>query len=231
MINNCPHCHIKLTFSKAQRVQLQQALKSLAAGKRLTIKCPGCKKSIKLDAPAGPKITTTKKKTTVPLPPPPDLAWLKTGQLNDEEKVKDVPMALVLHPDSATRNTVKAAMESVGYRVITADSVQTAIEQMLFINFACIAFHVDFEMGGLEKSMFHAYMRQMPMERRRYIFYILMGPQFHSLYGLEALAYSANLVVAEQDIQHFDIILRKAIPAYEKLFGPILEELNAYGKR
>jgi hypothetical protein len=27
------------------------------------------------------------------------------------------------------------------------------------------------------------------------------------------------------------VILRKAIPAYEELFGPILEELNAYGKR
>ena len=71
----------------------------------------------------------------------------------------------------------------------------------------------------------------MAMERRRDIFYILFGPQFHSLYDLEALAYSANLVVSEQDLKFFDIILRKAIPAYEDLFAPILEELTAYGKR
>ena len=38
-------------------------------------------------------------------------------------------------------------------------------------------------------------------------------------------------MVNSDDLAHLDVILRKAIPAYEELFGPILEELNAYGKR
>ena len=83
----------------------------------------------------------------------------------------------------------------------------------------------------LARSVFHAHMRLLPMERRRYIFYILIGSDFHTLYDLEALALSANLVVNSDDLAHLDVILRKAIPAYEELFGPILEELNAYGKR
>jgi hypothetical protein len=140
-------------------------------------------------------------------------------------------MALVLHPDPEAMEKVKGAMESVGYRVLTAETVAEAIEQMRFFSFACVVFHADFEPGGLDNSAFHNYMRKMVMERRRYIFYILFGPQFHSLYDLEALANSANLVVSEQDLKYFDIILRKAIPAYEELFAPILEELNAFGKR
>jgi len=227
MINNCPHCRVALKFSEAQLAKLNKAMQNLGPGKKLTIKCPQCKQGIQLHV--GNRTGST---AGVVVPPAaPDLDWLKTGRFEDEEKVEDVPMALVLHSDPAAREKVKAAMESVGYRVVTSEKVDEAIEQMRFISFACIAFHTDFEPGGLENSAFHHYMRQMSMERRRYIFYILIGPQLHSLYDLEALSHSANLVVAEQDLGHFDLILRKAIPDYEELFGAILEELGAYGKR
>lgn len=228
MISNCPHCQVALKFSESQRAKFEQAIKALKPGKKLTLKCPQCNKVIQLsaDKKAAPAATGTIKP-----PSPPDLEWLKTGHFQEEEKVEDVPMALVLHPDPAAMEKVKTAMESVGYRVLAADSVEDAIEQMRFISFACVAFQADFEPGGLDNSIFHNYMRQMAMERRRYIFYILFGPQFHSLYDVEALSCSANMVVAEQDIKYFDIMLRKAIPAYEELFGPILEELGAYGKR
>jgi len=43
--------------------------------------------------------------------------------------------------------------------------------------------------------------------------------------------FSANLIIKEEDLQHFDLILRKSLPTYEELFGPFLEELGAYGKR
>lgn len=228
MISSCPHCRLALKFNEAQLTKLQQALNALEAGKRLTIKCPQCKKAIRLDAGGTAESTST---GAITPPPPPNLDWLKAGQLEEEEKVADVPMALILHPDPEAMEKVKGAMESVGYRVLTADSVEEAIEQMRFFSFACVVFHADFEPGGLDNSTFHNYMRKMAMERRRYIFYILFGSKFHSLYDLEAFAYSANLVVSEQDLKHFDMILRKAIPAYEELFGPILEGLNAYGKR
>jgi len=228
MISNCPHCRVALKFNEPQRAKLEQALNALEPGKKLTIQCQQCKKKIPLNADKKAPPTAA---GAVKPPAPPDLEWLKTGRFEEEEKVEDVPMALVLHPDPTAMQKVQAAMESVGYRVLTAGSVEEAIEQMRFINFACVAFHADFEAGGLDNSMFHSYMRRMAMERRRYIFYILFGPQFHSLYDMEALACSANLVVAEQDLKYFDIMLRKAIPAYEELFGPILEELGSYGKR
>ena len=239
MITKCPHCGFTLTFSDAQRAKLQQALNSLEPGKRLTIKCPNCKKPIRLNAQGEAesitKSTPEKKEapasSSVHPPPLPDLGWLETGQFEEEKKVEDVPMALVLHPDPATVNTIRATLESSGYRVLTADSADNAIKQVNFINFTCIIYHTGFESVKLEKSIFHAYMLKMAMERRRYIFYILMGPQFHSLYDLEALVFSANLIIKEEDLQHFDLILRKSLPTYEELFGPFLEELGAYGKR
>ena len=68
------------------------------------------------------------------------------------------------------------------------------------------------------------------MQRRRYLFYILIGPEFHTLYNLQALAYSANLVINEKDLYHMGVALRKAIPMYEEVFGPYMEELTSAGK-
>jgi hypothetical protein len=85
--------------------------------------------------------------------------------------------------------------------------------------------------GGLARSVFHAHMRNLAMDRRRSIFYILLSDSLHTLYDLEALACSANLTVNTRDLQYLDMILRKAIPAYEELFGAFLEEMEAYGRR
>ncbi len=240
MITNCPHCQADLKFSAGQLTQISKALAALKPGKRLTLKCPRCKKGMHLDASGNVAATAAKpvaeKKVqagvadpSIKAPQPPDLSWLKDGHMPAEEKVRDVPMALVLHPDEEAIVKVKAAMETLGYRAMTATTAEDAMEQTRSINFATIVLHVDFEEGGLENSTFHKYMRNMVMAKRRYIFYILFGSQFHSLYELEALANSANLVVAEQDLDFFDIILHKAIPAYEALFGPFLEEVGNYG--
>jgi hypothetical protein len=70
----------------------------------------------------------------------------------------------------------------------------------------------------------------MNMARRRYIFYALLGPEFNTFFNLQALAYSANLVVNEKDTPHFGVILRKSIPEYEELFGPFMEELKVQGR-
>ncbi len=246
MISNCPHCQKTLNFNAGQQAKLQKAINALKPGKKLTIKCPHCKKPIHLDneqetaaatkaaEPApNPSASAKEKKVeqAVRPPTPPDLEWLKTGSLQAEEKVRDVPMALILHNDPEVRDKLKASMDSLGYRSLIAQTAEEAIDQTRFVTFACIVLHTEFEQGGLKASNFHNYMCQMPMKTRRYIYYILYGPDFHSLYDMEALACSANLVVAEKDIQYFDLILHKAIPAYENLFGPFLEEIGNYGGR
>ena len=227
MLTHCPLCRQPLQLTTDQAAKIEQALTRLEPGKTLTVKCPRCRGAITLDKPA--PAARAEANRVVP-PPPPSLDWLKTGIYEGEEKVEDVPMALVLHQPGEVRTRIGEALESVGYQVLPADSVDEAVERMRFVNFACVVLQAEME-GTLAQSAFHAHMRRLPMERRRYIFFILISDTCHTLYDLEALALSANLVVNSADLAHLDVILRKAIPAYEELFGPILEELNAYGKR
>ena len=68
------------------------------------------------------------------------------------------------------------------------------------------------------------------MAKRRHIFYILVGPGFHTLYDLEALARSANVVVNDGDVGHLPTIFRKGRADQEKLFSPYVTLLGKYGK-
>ena len=226
MLTHCPHCQQSLQLTKDMTSRLEQALSQLDPGKALTIKCPLCRGTITLEKSGRPQMSSAK----VQPPPPPNLDWLTTGLFEGEEKVEDVPMVLILHQPNAQRNQIGEAFESVGYQVFMADTVNDALERMRFVQYSCIVLQAQME-GTLEQSTFHTHMRNLTMDRRRYIFYILIGDTFHTLYNLEALAFSANLIVNTSDIPRLDVILRKSITAYEELFGPFLEELSSYGKR
>jgi hypothetical protein len=227
MISNCPHCKTALTLGDAQKAKLQKAIDALEPGKKLTIKCPSCTKPIVLDATASAQAEDSGGITP---PGPPDLSWLKEKTIQEDDRIEDVPMALALYPDNEQRDLVRDALEQVGYQVVFADSVDNARERMRFVNFACVVQQSQFECPKLEDSAFHLYMRNMSMQRRRYLFYILIGPEFNTLYNLQALVYSANLVINDKDLYHMGTALRKAIPLYEEIFGPFMEELTSSGK-
>jgi len=55
---------------------------------------------------------------------------------------------------------------------------------------------------------------------------VLIGKGFSTLYDLEALSYSANVVVNDSEIEHIDIILKKGMQDYLELFGPYIESLR-----
>ena len=74
-------------------------------------------------------------------------------------------------------------------------------------------------------------MSSLAMSQRRYLYYILVGPELHTLYDLEALAQSANLTVNERDVPHLRVILRKGLTDYEALFGPYLAAMRDFGRK
>jgi len=222
-------------MSSAQKAKLIKALDKLQPGKRLNLMCPQCKKKIELAKPGKEKTNESQSSEQFEdvhgMPQPPDMDWLKEDYSNKEEKEDDIPMALILFPEGKKREELIDIMKSVGYRIILDDSAQSAIEKMRYVNFSSIVLHSNFEGAGLEESLFHGYMKNLQMNTRRYIFYLLIGKEFKTFYNLEALCHSANLVVNENDISYLDMILRQAIPAHEELFGPLMDELKAYGKK
>lgn len=248
MIAKCPHCQKELGLNAAQLAKVNDALAKLPEGKFLKLNCPHCHEPIeikadgaavqkpeqqseaarpKAGAPAAPK----------PINPPPEppsspnLDWLSSGEFKEREVIEDVPMALILMQDGPGRAAVEEAFSRIGYKTVAAKSAEEAIEQMRFKKFTGVVLHSRFEGDSLAGSKFYKHMRSLNMAQRRYIFFVLTGPEFKTLYDLEALAYSANIVVNDKEISNIALILKKSIPEYEALFGPYIKTLKAHSKK
>lgn len=229
----CPNCGKLLKLSE----KFKGTLLDLKPGQKVRIKCTYCTQPFPVDAMAASGTSQTKKNDNsevvddfaVKPPEPPDVSWLSEGIFEDQEVIEEIPLALILMPDGDYCREVVKAIEGLGYRAELAQTAEEAMEKMEFVNYSSVVLHSAFETGGLLQGTFHQFMKMMTMSKRRYIFYVLIGPELKTLYDLEALAFSANIVVNENDLPYFGTILRKAIPDYEALFGPLMEELRIVG--
>jgi hypothetical protein len=78
---------------------------------------------------------------------------------------------------------------------------------------------------------FHRHMKVMAMDKRRDIYYVLIGSTFKTFYDLEALAHSVNLVVNDRELKYLPLILKKGLSDYEELFSPLTMTLREHGRR
>ncbi len=237
MITSCPNCSQELRFSEKQENKIQAALDSLGSG-TLKIKCPHCKDPIELLSDGSladwrqQSVQVSKSRKLPEAPKPPDIDWLMTqGQFDDESRIKDMPKALILIDDGPMREKITGAFVELFYQTFNADSEADAIEQMKTIEFTVIVLHSGFGGVPLKKSKFHEFMCNMQMFKRRYIFYMLVGQEFKTLYTLEALTNSANVVVNEGDIEHMKNIYKRGRGDYDQMFNPYLDTLKKYGRR
>lgn len=162
-------------------------------------------------------------------PKPPDTSWLEGGEFDQGRIVEDVPRVMILVTDEAARASVQNVFEGLGYQAISAGSAAQAIDTMQFMNIDAIVLHSRYEGADLAASTFHKHMESMSMSRRRFIYYVLLGPEFYTLYDLQALANSANLVVNDNELDCLEIVIKKGLNDYDALFGPYVEVLKQYG--
>ncbi len=240
MIDTCPHCQEPLNLTDSQKAKIATALDKLPPGNLLKLGCPQCQKPFELKPDGTLPGQQVKKfvaggprgarKVEITPPPPPDLNWLSSGQVQEKEVIEDTPMVLILMPKGSGMDTVREAYTDEGFLPVFAKNADDAVDRMQFTPFAGVVLHSRLGEESLRSSKLHIFMRKMAMIRRRNIHYTIIGPEFQTLYDLQALSNSANLVVNDKELDHFRLILKKSLHESQKLFGPLAESLVAQGR-
>lgn len=160
-------------------------------------------------------------------PLPPDLSWLSSEIADEKGQPAAISTALLLISAQKMRMSVAVTLERAGYQVEYAESAAEALVRLGATNYALVALHPNFErVASPAESSVHNYLARLPMTRRRHVFYLLIGPKLHTLYNLEALSLSANVVVNDADIELLPVIFKKSFQEYYELFGPLIEFLH-----
>lgn len=158
----------------------------------------------------------------LPPPPPPDTSWLATGiREADPHHKSDQLRALVVVRTVHTRVIAQQVLEKMGYAVDTPLSEDQALQNLQLTQYQIIICEAAPTLNEVR-----LYIGRLSSARRRRIFYTIIGFQLQTLYNLEALALSANLVVNNRDLNKLEAILRTGLHDYEDLFGPLLDCLN-----
>ncbi len=227
MIAECPYCQHK--FSAGHQEKIKSAVLQLKQGKNLKFTCPDCQMPIELGADDLQRGAGAENFGAVPQAP--SLSWLRTGTIADKESLDDFSLVMILIPNAhPARNTVATVFEGLGYKSVFPDSAADAIQRMRFAEFAAVVLHESYE-GSLESSRFHKHMCELPMSTRRSIYYVLLGQEVQTLYNLEALVKSVNLVVNDKELPDLPVILKKSFREYDELFSPFLAALRKAGKK
>lgn len=156
------------------------------------------------------------------MPPPPDFDWLAPIGARHESGMDSTSLALVVGDDGIAEIMAPALMD-LDYRVIRLASAAEAVTALQSNDFSLV---INLLADEPDESALHRFVNEMTMDRRRLIYYVLVGPDFKTMYNLEALCHSANMVLNSRDAGNLAIALTRGLSDYKELFGPYLVACN-----
>ncbi len=227
MLISCPHCSKQLKISEAA----YSNIKKLPPGKSLKVQCIHCQQGFPFNVNMIPeKESATKHNSTVPPPGPPDISWLYDEGRTTKQMLEEFSRALLVVPSGEVKDTLLSEVEKQDFLVESPKDINEALEKIIHTPYQLVIYHSQYEKDGLAASSFHSHLSKMPIFERRNVFYVLVGPDMKTLYNLQALAFSANLVVNSADVIHIGNLLKKSMTEYRAFLQPLLEELRQIGE-
>ncbi len=210
----CEKCKAKLNIPDEK----------IPKGKRTIISCPKCKNKLTLEPPV--------QKLEEPEPPQP-----KARPAARSEDIEDigffeegVKLALVLENDPQEVEAVKAAVEALGYKYVTAENTRKAVSTLRLHHFDMIILSDRFEGVELTQSPVLQYMNHLSMSVRRRIFFALIGDAFKTMDNMTAFAMSVNMVINREDMNKITSILKRGISENEQFYKVLMDLLVEVGK-
>mgnify|MGYP000091307082 FL=1 len=141
---------------------------------------------------------------------------------------EDDQLALIL--DEKNQSAWTKVLESRGYKIQYAKSLEHAVHKMKFTHFHFIALHENYGNQDLDNNPVYKTLIEMPMVIRRNIFVALMGKNFKTLKNMQAFHKSVNVVINESDIEKLEDVLKKSISEIEIFYKVFKETLQSMGK-
>jgi len=222
----------------------------LPPGQRVSVRCPRCKNKLVLDTDtvkserlypsdqASEKIGSPL--DAMPAPSPNQEYELPSEEMSgfDDMEAESAlysygegeKLALVMIADTHRFETIKEAVDALGYNAIRAENTMEAVSKMRFQDFDLVLLSDLFDNIPLEQSPILQYLNHLSMSVRRKMFVLIMSDRFRTMDHMMAFAMSANLAANWKDLDRLSSILGRAVSDNEKFYKVFTDTMKETGK-
>jgi CheY-like chemotaxis protein len=140
-------------------------------------------------------------------------------------------LALVCEDAHERQAVIAAALEQVGFAMLSVRNADEAIERMRRDVYEIVVIDEQYQGATPFDNPIMTAVRAMPMSQRRWMFVVLVGRQFKTFDNAMAFARSVNVVVNVNDLPHLPAILKKGITDHVEFYRTFRQVLTEAGKR
>ncbi len=228
------------------RAQFKIPDEKIPKGKVVLVPCPKCKEKFAVDtrekngAPAPNGKAANGK---APAPPAAQAAparksladEVSAGQYDAADKPFDyidegTLTALVCDSDSGIKARVRAALESLSYRVTEASTAREALKQMRFHVFDLVVLNEMFDTDQAENNHVLKYLGRLAISTRRQMFVALLSAEQRTMDNMAAFTKSVNIIVNMKNIDEVGNVLGAGVADNKSFYRPFNETLKKLGR-
>lgn len=211
----CPACNKRLQIPDDK----------LPKDRAVRITCPACQERFSYD-PQAPKEAgsggTEARAGSTPKP----FAPLR----NAPTERGNTSLALVCLDNAAARTTCQEVLAALGYTAHVMPNQVKALEQLRQIPYRLFILDAAFDGTSLETNLILTFLRERPLDQRRYLFVALCDPEFTTADSMMAYSQSVNVVINHEDIANCGAILVQHLADQERTYRVYRELRQQLGR-
>ena len=224
MIVNCSNCN------KALNVPDEK----VPEGKSISFNCPSCNAPM---AVSGKKSTGGKASSlldeTQNIPVPASREVKSDSSLHNLINMVENELEFLgegkfqaLVADGANLDRIGPILKKMDYMITSVRNHEEGLQKLAVNTYDLIVLNEQFDGCDPYENPIHKYIEPMPMNKRRRIFFVLVGKNYKTMDEMSAFNRSVNLVMNEADFTNFELILKKSMNDL-KMFYHVFDRISS----
>lgn len=215
MYLTCPACH--------KRLQIPD--NKLPTDRPVRITCPACQQRFAYD----PRVPSS---TGATMTDPGAAAPQGVVPMPQRPVMPDTALmpALVCLDSPELQGVCQQLLQSLGYTVNVMPNQFKALEYLREVSYHLFMLDAAFDGTSLETNLVLTFLRERPLDQRRYQFVVLCAPELTTGDPMTAYSHSVNLVLNHADMSSCGALLAQQLAEHELLYRTFREMRQYLGK-
>jgi PleD family two-component response regulator len=211
----CPAC--------SKRLQIPDD--KLPTDQAVRLACPACQERFSYD----PHAHRAAGETTAETRPAPPMG-APAGMPRQIMTEPNVMQALVCLDDAAHQDACRQTLQALGYAPDVMPNQSQALEYLRQVPYRLFVLDAAFDGTSLETNLVLTFLRERPLDQRRYQFVVLCAPDLVTADAMTAYGQGVNLVINHADLPDSGPVLAQHLAEHELLYRTFRAMRQQLGK-